>query len=243
MKNFIVYKHTTPSQKIYIGITGMSTSKRWGHKGYGYRNQPYFYRAILKYGWDNIKHEVLTIVKTREEAIALEVHYIKEYNSNNPKYGYNNTEGGDGISGYKCTDKHKEQLRQYRLSHPLGPESLKKISIANTGKKRSQETIQKMKEAPFHQSEEYRVKLSKACKGKKRSEKERLRISKMNKGRACTWNYVPVDQFTKEGVFLKTWTNQMEAEKELHITAANICSCCKNRLKSAGGYTWKYHNN
>ena len=86
----------------------MSTSKRWGHKGYGYRNQPYFYRAILKYGWDNIKHEVLTIVKTREEAIALEVHYIKEYNSNNPKYGYNNTEGGDGISGYKCTNKHKE---------------------------------------------------------------------------------------------------------------------------------------
>lgn len=62
MKNFIVYKHTTPSQKIYIGITSMSTSKRWGHKGYGYRNQPYFYRAILKYGWDNIKHEVLTIV-------------------------------------------------------------------------------------------------------------------------------------------------------------------------------------
>ena len=58
-----------------------------------------------------------------------------------------------------------------------------------------------------------------------------------------TPEYVSIDQFTKEGIFLKTWTNQMEAEKELHISAANICSCCKNRLKSAGGYIWKYHNN
>jgi predicted GIY-YIG superfamily endonuclease len=28
-KNYIVYKHTTPSNKVYIGITGRTAERRW----------------------------------------------------------------------------------------------------------------------------------------------------------------------------------------------------------------------
>nr|DAX47865.1 MAG TPA: intron associated endonuclease [Bacteriophage sp.] len=47
--SFIVYKHTSPSNKVYIGITKLNLIKRW-QGGKGYINNTYFFRAILKYG-------------------------------------------------------------------------------------------------------------------------------------------------------------------------------------------------
>ena len=56
--SFIVYKHTSPSNKVYIGITKRNPIKRW-QGGKGYINNTYFFRAILKYGWNNFQHEIL----------------------------------------------------------------------------------------------------------------------------------------------------------------------------------------
>ncbi len=57
-ENFKVYKHTSPNGKVYIGITKQDVKQRW-RDGNGYKTQPLFYRAIQKYGWDNITHEIL----------------------------------------------------------------------------------------------------------------------------------------------------------------------------------------
>lgn len=48
--NYTVYRHISPSGKVYIGITSMEPEKRWGKNGYGYRRQKYFNNAIRKYG-------------------------------------------------------------------------------------------------------------------------------------------------------------------------------------------------
>ena len=56
---YIVYKHTTPNNKIYIGITKHDPKYRWLNNGRGYKEQSTFFNAILKYGWINIKHEIL----------------------------------------------------------------------------------------------------------------------------------------------------------------------------------------
>ena len=50
--SWLVYKHVSPSHKVYIGITHLLPSQRWC-RGNGYKNNPMFYRAIKKYGWDN----------------------------------------------------------------------------------------------------------------------------------------------------------------------------------------------
>ena len=92
--NFIVYKHTCPNNKVYIGITKVNPVKRW-RKGEGYVNNLHFYRAIQKYGWDCIKHEIVCSELSEEEAKKIEVALIAAYNSNNPLYGYNQTLGGD----------------------------------------------------------------------------------------------------------------------------------------------------
>lgn len=94
-KKYILYKHTSPSGKVYIGITCKAPEARWGSDGNGYKNQPYFWNAINKYGWENIKHEVLLCDLSKEEACEKEKEYIAKYRSNEPSYGYNMTSGGD----------------------------------------------------------------------------------------------------------------------------------------------------
>lgn len=92
--SFCVYKHTSPNGKVYIGITSLNPIRRWNN-GKGYSSQPYFFRAILKYGWDNFNHEILFSDLTKEEACQKEVELIKSYKSNGSKYGYNISSGGE----------------------------------------------------------------------------------------------------------------------------------------------------
>ena len=32
-RTYLVYKHTSPSNKVYLGITSINPSKRWGDNG------------------------------------------------------------------------------------------------------------------------------------------------------------------------------------------------------------------
>lgn len=108
MEKHLIYKHTFPNDKVYIGqCTGDTIEeamKRW-RKGLGYFNQP-VYRAIKKYGWDNIKHEILEIVNSQDEADNVEVYYIALYDSTNTSKGYNVEKGGCGHNmGKDCYSK------------------------------------------------------------------------------------------------------------------------------------------
>ena len=64
-KKWKVYKHKAPNEKIYIGITSQDPERRW-QNGYGYATQQLFWRAIQKYGWENIQHEILEENLTKE---------------------------------------------------------------------------------------------------------------------------------------------------------------------------------
>lgn len=66
-KNFCVYKHTFPNGKMYIGITSKTPNNRWENgTGYTKQHQPVMYYAIQKYGWNNVKHEILFTDLTEE---------------------------------------------------------------------------------------------------------------------------------------------------------------------------------
>lgn len=93
-RNYCVYKHTSPSGKVYIGLTSKEPSTRWNN-GAGYMGNRYFNNAINKYGWENIKSNVIKEKLTKQEASEMEVKLIDKYNANNPEYGYNLTSGGE----------------------------------------------------------------------------------------------------------------------------------------------------
>lgn len=135
-KGWCVYMHTTPSGKKYVGITSYTTTTRWGCDGGRYKRNPYFWNAIQKYGWDNIKHEVLYENLTEEEAKEAEIRLIAQYDASNPAFGYNMTKGGEGTSGRKRTEAEKEAIRQGHLGKPLSEETKKKIGDSNRGKTR-----------------------------------------------------------------------------------------------------------
>ena len=53
----------------------------------------------------------------------------------------------------------------------------------------------------------------------------------------------PVAQYTLEGILVATYPSIKEAERQTGINAVNISYCCKGKLKTAGGYIWKYASN
>lgn len=55
------------------------------------------------------------------------------------------------------------------------------------------------------------------------------------------WTKRPVQMFDKlTGKLLATFPSTAEAERQTGIAASNIVSCCSGKLKSAGGYVWRY---
>jgi group I intron endonuclease len=95
-----IYKFTFPNQKVYIGKTKNKFTVRWKqHKKCAYNSNEkgydaLVYRAIRKYGWDNITKEVICECDI-EDLNNLEIKYIATYDCVTPN-GYNATYGGDG---------------------------------------------------------------------------------------------------------------------------------------------------
>lgn len=211
-QRFRVYKHTCPNGKVYIGITGQNPTTRW-QGGNGYAKQPYFFNAIVKYGWDNIKHEILFDGLTKEEAEAKEIELIAEYKSNIPQFGYNKSSGGEcAASGVVFTT-----------------ERLRKMSEAHKGKRLSEETRQKLSVA---------LKAEKAYwYGKHHSVETRKKLSRTHKGKPALNKKKVLCVETG-----KVYESVTMAAEEIGVSLSLIVVVCKGKQKTAGGYHWKYTN-
>lgn len=85
---FCVYMLLFPNNKVYIGQT-INTRNRWGNNGIGYINNKEMYTDIQKYGWENIKKQIVYNNLTHNESLEKEKELIIHYKSNIPEYGYN----------------------------------------------------------------------------------------------------------------------------------------------------------
>lgn len=139
--DYIVYAHKNKiNNKIYIGQTGMKPERRW-NKGEGYKTSTYFYSAIQKYGWNNFKHIILKENLNLEQANYWEKYYIKLYNSNNSKYGYNLNSGG---RNFKISQQTKIKMSKSHLGKKKSKQMKEKLRQINLGKKMSEESKKKM---------------------------------------------------------------------------------------------------
>ena len=135
---YVVYKHTSPSGKSYIGLTKNLTARNKSHLDKTSQCVA-FKHAIQKYGWDNFTHEVLLDELTIESANYWEEYYIREYNSLAPG-GYNLQTGGNSR---KHTEETKRKMTQSKLR--MSDETKQKISAARLGVPHSECTKQKMR--------------------------------------------------------------------------------------------------
>ena len=145
---YCVYKHTCPNGKCYIGITKQNLKNRF-HNGRGYDTQ-LFGRAIQKYGWENITHEILHEGLTVEDAYKLEKESILKFKANNKEHGYNCDNGGAGAEGHVVSPevrRNQSEVAKRLWSDPekraILEKHLKELSIQNTGRKRPKEAIER----------------------------------------------------------------------------------------------------
>lgn len=141
MKVYSVYKHTSPTGKVYVGITCRKPEHRWAN-GMGYTQNKHFFSAIEKYGWDNFKHEIVATGLNKSEACEMEKSLIAKYKSNLREYGYNKSTGGDApCAGRKQEREEIEKRRMALLGKKRTEETKRNISNAKKGRSNGHEGV------------------------------------------------------------------------------------------------------
>lgn len=205
MNSYSVYIHICPNNKVYIGITSQKPEYRWDN-GKGYKNNDHFYKAIQKYGWENIEHKILYTGLAKVEAEQKEIDLIAKYDSTNREKGYNNENGGNCVGKMSLRSKNKLSKSVKNLwKNEEYRKKQKNKTPGMLGKSHTEETKQKMSEKAKKRkitdkelyrlktmnigrkmSDEAKQKISKALKGRKLSEKTKKKLSEQRKGKP-TW--------------------------------------------------------
>lgn len=222
---FVVYLLIFPNKKIYCGYSS-NIRKRWRNEK-GYKDQQFVYRAIQKYGWDNIEKYIYKSFDKKEEALREEYNIIKQYNLTNPENGYNLVDGGGdpphGLSYITEEGYKKMVLNGKRLAN----------EVWNNPEKATY-TIQRMRE----ETHKKRMLLSKD------ELKEKYGKCHLGKIPSNAKTILQIDLKTKKVLNEYPSARQAAIALGLDPTAgSNIQRTARGIGKSAYGYFWRWKDN
>ena len=232
IRHWIIYMYTFPNNKRYIGKTCRLMSKRQRDDLWtGYKRCILLWNAIQKYGVENIKQDILfeddmtDVEASRLEQICILIFKCNANRFSNPSYGYNLTDGGDGVSGVKRQDEaHMKQVRKMidsRKGCKLTDEHKRKLSIAHTGLK-----IGSM-------SESTKRKISIANSKENMSEETRLRRSNSKKKQV-----IAVHKITHEYII---FDSASDAANYFNVRPSAVSRWCNKTRNSTTDYIFDYY--
>lgn len=214
----ILYRHIRldKNEPFYIGV-GKTLERAFAVRG---RN---------KY-WNNIHSktpieiEILFEDLTIEEAFIKEAEFIKLYGRKDLGLGplVNMADGGIGTLNH--SPETIESIKSKLTGRKVSVESAKKSAMSRTGLKRGEST---------------KIKLSLKLKNKPKSEAHKLALSKSKTGKKSN-RATAVNQYDKNGNFLRSYESQLEASRVTGINRNSINNNLKNLAKTAGGCVFKY---
>lgn len=211
----VVYKITNlVNGKLYFGITRCTIQKRWReHKcnSSNGRKKNFINKAISKYGYENFKIELFKTCYSSEQLYNSEIYFISKYKSNDNKFGYNNSIGGE-----KSTLGSKRSL-----------EARAKISAAQKGLKR------------MPCKEETKIKIGNAHRGVKLSDEHKANMSKYRSGIAAK-NRMPVHQFSRSGNHIASYNSYTEAAIAVGGITTAFSKLKRGRLKTYKNFLWQF---
>lgn len=188
----IIYKVTNLiNNKIYIG---KDSNNKKNYFGCGKA----IVTAIKKYGIKNFKKEIIDHAYSLKQINKKETHWIKFYNSNNPKIGYNRSLGGELEYCFKGINKEAIILSEKRWKiYVKSKKHVETMRVATTN---------------YYKLKKNRIKQSKRIKKvwKNYSNKDLLRIKK-NYSKAQKPFYIKVK------INNKTYPSITYASKKLNI--------------------------
>lgn len=264
-EKFTVYSHVNKvTNTTYAGITKRDPKVRWAN-GFGYKNNPYFWRAIVKYGWKGFNHNILFTNLSKEEAINKEEELIRYYKS--IRLSYNISDGRDYVGAIRrrkinAYSKEGEFIREcesiaeaarlfnlaessiyYCLTMFNGTKYVRNyiFLFPNESIENRMAIINNYKRRGHTMSVEGRKRVAEAMRNRFISEETRMKMSNSHKGQTPS-TPKKVAMLDMEGNILRTFESIKEASEyigkpKLH---SKISSCCKGDRNKTCGYKWKY---
>jgi group I intron endonuclease len=172
------------------------------------------------YGWNNIKHEVLSTNLTKKQAEREEVRLIALYDSTNQAKGYNQTNGGE------CEGKHTEEYKR-------------NASMRMKEKIASGEATPPM--LGKHFSKESRRKMSKSHKGKVLTEEHKQHIGDAFRGKFVGGK----NPMARAVICIETgvtFDSVKEAADSIGVCRIAVNNCVRGLCRTSGGFHWEYVN-
>lgn len=222
----VIYKTlNTINGKYYIG---MDTKNNSNYIGSG----TLLKQAIKKYGKDSFKKIILEQCDSIDQLRDREKYWIEVYKACSDRDSYNVSTGGTG--GDNFTHNPDRELIRAKLQTRRHTEATKnKISENNWQKYNpGSRTATQWSEEQRSKMVNYWKNNQGPMKGKTHTE-EAIQANREKHKK-------PIVQFEKDGTFIKEWSSGKEAGESLRILRGSISSCLKQRLKTAGGFIWKY---
>ena len=247
-EGYTIYKHTNLiNGKCYIGQTKQTDLTRRWTGGNGYRETPYFNRAIKKYGWSGFTHEILETGLTKEQADEKEIFYIKKYRATESEYGYNIREGGHN-SG-TLSPEGREKIRRcssgatapvaraidiYDLNGNL-------VKVTGTLKEASEFLNTRCSAVSDHCKKGTGTLRKHICHYHEETKgRKNLPVEMIYKPKEDRKNYRSVAQYDLNGYLIKVYEATKIAEKETGVSHTEITTCVNDKSRiSAGGYMWR----
>jgi group I intron endonuclease len=222
---YTIYKLIDPetNEVRYIGLTFNNLKQRLkshcSEKSKSHKSN--WVQSLRKRGLKPIIESIEDNISSYDDVCEREIYYIEKYKS----------------EGHRLTNM---------------------ASGGNKNKKMSDETRKKMSESAKNRnfklvlSDDTKKILSEKAKERfeKDFERERLRVSnkkyedskteEQKKHDILIQNPKSVLQYDKDMNLINEYLSLREAERITNVSRSNIIKCCKNKVKSAGGYIWKY---
>lgn len=249
MKYIYTLAHPITNEVRYVGQTTNPVERLKNHLRKSYRPKQHCQCWIKGLLLESLKPKLNIVLEVEDsEWEYYERAVIKLYSNLT-----NRTEGGQSVWWNNLTDEERQKFRNKmkvvnNMSNRLTPEGRQRMREAairtHTGRKCTKQHKQlmseKMKGENNHRfgvevSEETRLKLSQAGKGRKMPDKVKQKLLQVNELRKKK-----IEKYTADGVLIETYESISEAVAKTGLQNANIIACCKGRLKKTGGFVWRY---
>lgn len=221
---YTIYKLIDPitNEVRYVGLTFNTLKQRLkSHCSEKSKSHKSNWVSLLKSkGLKPIIELIEENISTLEEAEKKEIFYISEYSK-----VYNLTNGSSGGSkNKKMSDetrkKMSESAKNRKFKLVLSEEAKRIISI-------------KSRERFKNEDERNRLRISNKKYEESKTEEQKLKDILIQ-------NPKSVLQFDKDMNLISEYISVRDAERKTKIVRSNIIKCCNGKVKSAGGFIWKY---
>jgi hypothetical protein len=233
MKTYYVYLHTRndTGEVFYVG-KGQGR-RAWWKNG---RNRHWHFLA-QKHGYEvHIWCDELT----EAQAFEIEKERISFYGRNNL---CNYTDGGDGASGAKRTEAQKLHMKEKMTGRKFSNQTLEKMKLAASN--RTEETRQKQANAirGRRHTEEHKQKISTAGIGRMPTEETKKKISDAHKGKPKSIDAVKKMAKSKSKKVMcltnsKIYESQSEAARQLNLKSSHISAVVNGKAHQTKGFVF-----